>query len=67
MDLVHTTNLALSAAIEACRPCEPFATIGRVIHEVAVQHGYSVNPQFTGHGIGRVFHRPPWILHHSSF
>ena len=25
--------------------------------------GLSVSSQFTGHGIGRVFHRPPWILH----
>lgn len=26
----------------------------------------SVSPQFTGHGIGEVFHRPPWILHHRN-
>ena len=67
VDLVNTTNLALKASIEACGPNIPFANIGRIIHEIASQRGYSVNSQLTGHGIGRVFHRPPWILHHSLF
>lgn len=31
--------------------------------EFAQKHGFSVNTQFTGHGIGRNFHLPPWILH----
>lgn len=26
----------------------------------------SVNPQMTGHGIGRLFHTAPWILHHKN-
>lgn len=30
----------------------------------AVKHGFSVNRQFSGHGIGRHFHQPPWIYHY---
>jgi methionyl aminopeptidase len=67
IDLVHTTNLALEASIEACGPYRPFSNIGCTIHKIATQRGYSVNSQFTGHGIGSVFHRPPWIFHHSTF
>jgi len=32
--------------------------------DYAKRHGMSVNSQFTGHGIGRKFHQPPWILHY---
>ncbi|KAF8256406.1 peptidase M24, structural domain-containing protein [Lactarius quietus] len=28
--------------------------------------GYSVSSQFTGHGIGNMFHHSPWILHHCN-
>jgi methionyl aminopeptidase len=66
VQLVRATTLALEAGINACGPHRPFADIGRTIHKIATQHGCSVNAQFTGHGIGRVFHLPPWILHHSS-
>lgn len=34
--------------------------------EFAIKHGFSVNTQLSGHGIGRDFHREPWILHHSE-
>lgn len=32
----------------------------------AERYKFSVNEQFTGHGIGRNFHQPPWILHYST-
>ena len=67
MELVHATTLALEAGIKSCGPHKPFADIGRTIHNVARQHGCAINTQFTGHGIGRVFHQPPWILHHSMY
>jgi len=49
-----------------CRPTHYFGCY-QVIHEIAVQNGYSVSSQFTGHGIGTVFHRPPWIIHDRAF
>jgi methionyl aminopeptidase len=33
----------------------------------AEKYKFSVNEQFTGHGIGRNFHQPPWILHYRQF
>ncbi|KAF8589638.1 methionyl aminopeptidase [Ramaria rubella] len=66
IELVHATNLALKAGIDACGPHKPLKDIGCQIDQVTAQLGYSVNSQFTGHGIGRVFHRPPWILHHKN-
>jgi len=61
--LVHATEEALQAAINICRPGRPFKDIGAVIENVAASRGFSVSSQFTGHGIGKVFHRPPWIVH----
>jgi methionyl aminopeptidase len=62
-DLVKTTLDALHAGIAVCGPHVPFKSIGRAIHDLARRRGYSVSEQFTGHGIGSVFHRPPWIVH----
>ncbi|KIJ57225.1 hypothetical protein M422DRAFT_40725 [Sphaerobolus stellatus SS14] len=63
IDLVKETNMALQVGIAACGPHRKFSDIGNAIHKFAIERGYSSNDQFTGHGIGRVFHRPPWILH----
>ena len=62
--MVNATGEALEAGIVVCGPGNPFKSIGKAIHDVADQRGYSVSSQFTGHGIGKVFHRSPWILHH---
>ncbi|KAI0355456.1 methionine aminopeptidase [Trametes cingulata] len=63
-ELVEITEAALEAGIAACGPGRPFRGIGRAIHELLRGKDYCVSPQFTGHGIGREFHRQPWILHH---
>lgn len=59
------TNNALDLAIQYCGPGKPFKGIGKVIHDHIRRSGsYCVSQRFTGHGIGNIFHRPPWILHH---
>ncbi|KAH9045239.1 methionyl aminopeptidase [Lactarius pseudohatsudake] len=65
-ELVATTSDALDAGIAICGPGQPFKSIGQAIHDLADRRGYSVSSQFTGHGIGEVFHRSPWILHHRN-
>ncbi|OCF74587.1 methionine aminopeptidase, type I [Kwoniella mangroviensis CBS 8886] len=62
-DLVEATKEALEVGIKACRPGRKYKDIGKEIEESAKRHGFSVNGQFSGHGIGNVFHRPPWIFH----
>ncbi|CAA7259440.1 unnamed protein product [Cyclocybe aegerita] len=63
-ELVQVTNEALRRAIAICGPGRPFKDIGRTIHEYLLDKDYSVSSTFTGHGIGRVFHDNPAILHH---
>ncbi|KAN0132533.1 Peptidase M24, structural domain containing protein [Lactarius tabidus] len=65
-ELVATTSEALDAGIGVCGPGQPFKSIGKAIHDLADSRGYSVSTQFTGHGIGEVFHRSPWVLHHRN-
>ncbi|TFK69443.1 methionyl aminopeptidase [Pluteus cervinus] len=63
-ELVGITNRALEAGIQACKPGAPFKAIGKAMYGVIRDKDFSISPQFTGHGIGSEFHRPPWILHH---
>ncbi|KAJ6611495.1 methionyl aminopeptidase [Mycena sp. CBHHK59/15] len=62
-ELVRKTNEALEAGIKACGPGRPFRNIGEAIHRLIRDSGFSISPQFTGHGIGTTFHRRPWIIH----
>jgi methionyl aminopeptidase len=62
-ELVKVTNEALLVGIQSCGPGRPFKGIGKAIHEFIRERGYSVSTQFTGHGIGTTFHKPPQILH----
>ncbi|KAH9939306.1 methionine aminopeptidase [Epithele typhae] len=64
-DLVHTTQAALDAAIAVCGPGQPFREIAQAIQGVLARarEEYAVSPMFTGHGIGREFHRRPWVYH----
>ncbi|KAJ3509702.1 hypothetical protein NMY22_g16205 [Coprinellus aureogranulatus] len=61
--LISITNRALQAAISACGPGKPFKGIAQAIHTVLKGTEYCVSGQFTGHGIGPVFHSQPWIVH----
>lgn len=63
-ELVQVTEDALEAGIAACGPNRPFKGIGKAIFESIRHKDFCVSTQFTGHGIGGDFHRPPWILHH---
>ncbi|KAH9854891.1 methionine aminopeptidase [Lenzites betulinus] len=63
-ELVEITEAALEAGIAVCKPGQPFKSIGLAIHDFLKGKDYCVSPQFSGHGIGREFHRQPWILHH---
>ncbi|KAH6912461.1 methionyl aminopeptidase [Coprinopsis sp. MPI-PUGE-AT-0042] len=65
-ELVDVTNQCLQAAIAACGPGQLFRNIGKAIHDTIKNRNFSVSSQFTGHGIGPVFHSAPWILHHKN-
>lgn len=59
--LVRATEQALAAAIEVALPGNKIGDISAAISEVARAHGYPVNTEFGGHGIGRTMHEDPHI------
>jgi methionyl aminopeptidase len=62
--LVQDTYRALWKGISAVRPGGTTGDIGHAIQSFVEPRGYSVVRQFSGHGIGRVFHTAPAILHY---
>lgn len=62
--LIQVTHDSLMKGIEAVKPGNTFGDIGRAIQAYAEAHNYSVVRDFCGHGLGRVFHAPPNVLHY---
>ncbi|KAJ3277100.1 Methionine aminopeptidase 1D, mitochondrial [Terramyces sp. JEL0728] len=66
MALMEATKLALDAGIKMVQPSKPINRIGRAIEGIGTTHGYSIDKQFCGHGIGKLFHQAPLILHYDN-
>jgi len=64
--LVDVTYDAMWKGIEAVRPGAHVGDIGHAIQRFAESHRYSVVRDFCGHGLGRVFHDEPNIVHAGS-
>ena len=62
--LVDVTYECLWRGIDAVRPGATLGDIGAAIQEHAEAQGCSVVRDFCGHGVGRVFHDNPNILHY---
>ena len=62
--LIDVTHDALMLGIEAVRPGNTFGDIGHAIQSYAEGQRMSVVRDFCGHGLGRVFHAPPNVLHY---
>jgi methionyl aminopeptidase len=62
--LVDTTYQAMRAGILAVRPGATLGDVGHAIQTVAHAQGFSVVREYTGHGIGRVYHGEPSVLHY---
>ncbi|KAL2241690.1 methionine aminopeptidase 1D, chloroplastic/mitochondrial [Sesamum indicum] len=65
-NLVKVTKECLDNAISICAPGVKFNKIGKTIHDHADKHNYGVVQQFVGHGVGRVFHSDPVVLHYRN-
>ncbi len=61
--LIQVTHDALMKGIEVVRPGKTFGDIGHAIQAFVEAHRMSVVRDFCGHGLGRVFHAPPNVLH----
>ena len=62
--LIQVTHDALMIGIEQVRPGNTFGDIGHAIQKYVEGHRMSVVRDFCGHGLGRVFHAPPNVLHY---
>ena len=61
--LVDATYHAMMRGIEAVKPGATVGDIGAAIQAYAEKQRYGVVRDFCGHGLGRVFHDAPSILH----
>ncbi len=64
--LVDITYGALSLAIDMVKPGVRLGDIGHAIQTFAESNRCSVVQEYCGHGIGRVFHEDPQVLHYGK-
>jgi methionyl aminopeptidase len=65
--LIQVTHDALMRGIEVVKPGATFGDIGYAIQSYVEAQRMSVVRDFCGHGLGRVFHAPPNVLHYATF
>ena len=64
--LVDTTYECMVTGIRMVKPGVQLGDIGNAIQAHAESNNYSVVREYCGHGIGRVFHEEPQILHYGQ-
>jgi methionyl aminopeptidase len=64
--LVEVTYEALMRGIEVVKPGATLGDIGHAIQSFAEKHRFSVVRDFCGHGLGRIFHEPPNVMHYGN-
>lgn len=62
--LIDVTHEGLMRGIAAVKPGNTFGDIGYAIQSYVEAQRMSVVRDFCGHGLGRVFHAPPNVLHY---
>ncbi|WP_144097664.1 type I methionyl aminopeptidase [Croceicoccus sediminis] len=61
--LVEVTYECLMIGIEKAKPGNRLGDIGAAIQKYAESHRYGVVRDFCGHGLGRLFHDAPEVIH----
>ena len=64
--LITATHEAMMAGIAAVRPGATLGDVGHAVETVARRERFSVVQDFCGHGVGRVFHDAPQVLHYGQ-
>lgn len=64
--LVEVTQECLMRGIAEVKPGARIGDIGAAIQEYAESEGFSVVRNFAGHGVHRIFHTAPEILHYGK-
>ncbi len=64
--LVEVTRECMLKGIAMVKPGTHLGDIGHAIQKHAETNGFSVVREYCGHGIGRVFHEDPQVLHYGQ-
>lgn len=64
--LVDTTYEAMKRGIQQVRPGARLGDIGHAIQRYAEAERFSVVREYCGHGIGKVYHEEPQVLHYGE-
>ncbi|MDX2300192.1 MAG: type I methionyl aminopeptidase [Xanthomonadaceae bacterium] len=64
--LVETTREAMFRGIRVVRPGATLGDIGHAIQSFVEAQRFSVVREYCGHGIGRVYHEDPQVLHYGT-
>ena len=62
--LTQVTYDAMMLGIEEVKPGVSLSNVGNAIQTYAEKNGFSVVRDFCGHGIGKIFHTEPSVLHY---
>ncbi len=61
LELSRVTEAAMWAGLAAVRPGGRLSDVGWAVEQVVRPHGYGLLEDYTGHGIGRSMHEPPYV------
>ena len=64
--LIDVTKQCMEIGIKIIAPGVQLGDIGHAIAQHAHKHGFSVVREYCGHGIGKVFHEAPQVLHYGK-
>jgi methionyl aminopeptidase len=64
--LIKVTQESMYLGIQQVKPGATLGDIGQAIQKHAEGNRYSVVREFCGHGIGKVFHEDPQVLHYGK-
>ena len=64
--LIDVTHEAMMRGIAAVKPGQTLGDIGHAIQSLVEANRFSVVRDFCGHGLGRIFHEAPSVLHYGQ-
>ncbi len=65
--LIKVTQECMYLGIKQIKPGARLGDIGAVIQQHAEKNRFTVVREYCGHGIGKIFHEPPNVLHYGKF
>lgn len=64
--LIKITQECMYLGIQQIKPLATLGDIGAAIQQHAEKNRFSVVREYCGHGIGKIFHEPPNVLHYGK-